>query len=170
MSILMRGRDSIDYDSLNKLLQNMASADALLCPTLSIGAVSEDGAAENENLDEQQKKQRELTSIMSQVSCSFVRKMGELGVKLLVGQDGFQSHRTLAEMELMAQCGISEAEIIRGATIYPATWLGVIDKVGALEVGKLANILILNQNPLENIARIHNRYAVFYHGKLMTEK
>lgn len=98
----------------------------------------------------------------------FVRELAAHGVKLLVGQDGVEPDGALREMDLLASAGVSPAEILRGATIYPARWLGVDSAVGTLEPGKRADILILEANPLERITNIRSAWAVVLGGRLVS--
>lgn len=98
-----------------------------------------------------------------------VRVLASRGVKMLVGQDGFEPDGVLLEMDLLASVGMSPAEILRGATIYPARWLGVDSTVGPLEPGKRADILILEANPLERITNIRSAWAVVHVGKLVLD-
>ena len=69
--------------------------------------------------------------------------------------------------DLLASAGVSPVEILRGATIYPARWLGVDSIVGTLEPGKQADILILEANPLDRITNIRSAWAVVHDGKLV---
>jgi imidazolonepropionase-like amidohydrolase len=63
------------------------------------------------------------------------------------------------EMALLAQGGMSNMRILRAATINGANTLGIDKQVGSLEVGKLADIIVLDKNPLEDI---HNTNSVRY--------
>jgi imidazolonepropionase-like amidohydrolase len=61
---------------------------------------------------------------------------------------------------------VSPIEILRGATVYPARWLGVDGTVGTLEPGKRADVLILEANSLERITNIRSAWAVVHDGKI----
>jgi imidazolonepropionase-like amidohydrolase len=69
-------------------------------------------------------------------------------------------------MKHMRDCDVSESEIIKGATVYPAEWLGVQDRLGSIAVGKQANILVVNKNPLENIENIQSTFLVVQNGRI----
>jgi imidazolonepropionase-like amidohydrolase len=71
------------------------------------------------------------------------------------------------EMRRLKEIGLSESDIIRGATIYPARWLGIDHQLGTVSPGKKANVLILNGNPLEDIENIETTYAVLKGGKIV---
>jgi imidazolonepropionase-like amidohydrolase len=64
-------------------------------------------------------------------------------------------------MEKLAEYGLAESEIIKGATIYPAEWLQITDYYGAIAPNRQANILIVNSNPLEAIQNIRTVHMVF---------
>lgn len=84
------------------------------------------------------------------------KKLHNAGVPLLVGTDspepqvtpGFSLHQ---EMELMVESGLSTADVLRAATLNNATVLNQRDRLGSIEVGKHADILILSANPLDDI-------------------
>ena len=87
-------------------------------------------------------------------------------MKILIGQDGLQPEFTFDEMRYLRELGLTEWEIIKGATIYPAEWLGVADQFGSISQNNKANILILNKNPLEDIQNIKTTHAVLQNGKI----
>jgi imidazolonepropionase-like amidohydrolase len=87
------------------------------------------------------------------------RYLHDLGHPLLVGSDmpsaptfGSQpGYDTYREMRMMAQSGIPLAAIFRAATINNAKQFGLDRDYGTVEAGKVANLLLLNANPLETI-------------------
>jgi len=93
------------------------------------------------------------------------------GVNLLVGADatnpfvvpGFSLHD---ELELLVGAGLSEAEVLRAATLGPAEFLGVDDELGSIEAGKLADMVLLSQNPLTNIRNTRSIELVVRGGLL----
>ena len=103
---------------------------------------------------------------MEQVSRLFVREFAARGVRLLVGQDGNDPAGTFAEMRRLRECGVTEAEIIKGATLYPAQWLGVEDRLGSLSPGREANILVVEGNPLEDIGHLESAVLVVQRGRI----
>lgn len=88
-------------------------------------------------------------------------------VKILVGHDGCSPTLLFTEMKLLRERGLPELEIIRGATVYPAKWLGVEDRYGSISPGMLANLIILNKNPLEDIVNFESRYMVIMKGQVV---
>lgn len=61
---------------------------------------------------------------------------------------GFAYHR---ELQVMVWAGIPAADALRAATINGATALGVADQLGSIEVGKLADLIVIQGNPLADI-------------------
>ena len=100
------------------------------------------------------------------------KKMSDFGIKLAVGTDagnpavffGPSVHR---EMELMVEAGIPPAEVIKAATANAAEILGKGDKLGTISRGKLADILVVEGNPLENIRNTQNIFIVIKNGKIL---
>lgn len=83
-------------------------------------------------------------------------ELAKAGVKLMAGSDspewflvqGFSIHD---ELETFAKTGMSPFEVLETATINPATYLGINKTKGTVEIGKDADLLLLDKNPLENI-------------------
>jgi len=74
---------------------------------------------------------------------------------------------TLEEMVLMKEVGVTELEVLRGATIYAAEWLEVDDLYGSVEPGKMADIVVLDSNPLDDIAHVYDVFMVIQHGQVV---
>ncbi len=66
----------------------------------------------------------------------------------------------ISELELLREAGFHPLEVIRAATLSGAEALGVADKVGSIEVGKLADIIVVNENPLANLKVLYGTGAV----------
>ena len=97
------------------------------------------------------------------------------GVAVMAGSDaidayiahGFGLHDELNELVL---AGLSPAEALRAATWTPARHFGLERDLGTIETGKLADLLLLANNPLEDIANAHNIDTVISNGKLYRRK
>jgi len=71
---------------------------------------------------------------------------------------GFAYHR---ELLAMTYAGIPKAAVLKAATINGANALGIGDKLGSIEVGKLADVVIVNGDPLDDIKTARNvRYVI----------
>jgi imidazolonepropionase-like amidohydrolase len=60
----------------------------------------------------------------------------------------------------LREAGFHPLEIIRSATLNGAEALGVADKLGSIEVGKFADMLIVDENPLENLQVLYGMGAI----------
>ena len=98
--------------------------------------------------------------------------MSDFGIKLAVGTDagnpavffGPSVHR---EMELMVEAGISPAEVIKAATINAAEIVGQGNRLGTVSEEKLADILVIDGNPLENIQNTQDIFMVIKNGIIL---
>jgi imidazolonepropionase-like amidohydrolase len=77
------------------------------------------------------------------------------GIPIAMGTDSGMTHtyfgNNLLDLVYMVDWGMQESEAITAGTLTAAKALWIDDKVGSIETGKLADLLILNQNPLKNI-------------------
>jgi hypothetical protein len=99
----------------------------------------------------------------------FYRMFDAAGGKVLVGGDtnasklsGYAVHE---EMEIMQEAGIPPMRIIMGATKWGAEVLRVEDELGTIESGKLADILIVNSDPLLDIWNLRDIAHVVFNGE-----
>lgn len=101
-----------------------------------------------------------------------VRILNEAGVTLLAGTDvgvpfqvpGISLH---VELERLVEAGLTPLEALRTATLNPAHVLGMIDSLGTVEPGKLADLVLLGANPLEEIRNARRIRAVVVDGELL---
>ncbi|UEG54564.1 amidohydrolase family protein [Mucilaginibacter daejeonensis] len=70
------------------------------------------------------------------------------------------------ELWMLGQGGFTPMQALRCATINGAAYLGMDKEIGSLEVGKLADLVILNQNPLDDIRHSDNIKYVMVNGRL----
>jgi imidazolonepropionase-like amidohydrolase len=103
-----------------------------------------------------------------------IAKMHQAGVKLAVGTDAggqvgynFQGYNTPWEVELLVKVGgLTPMEALQAATRNGAEVIGVQDKLGTLETGKWADLLVLEGNPLEDIRNIRDIEFVVQAGQI----
>lgn len=103
--------------------------------------------------------------------CEVVRQMHRARVTLIAGTDiagpripGFSLHQELA---LLVQCGLTPMQALQAATSTPAGVLNKSKDLGTIEVGKLADLILLDANPLDDIHNTQRIRAVIVGGKLM---
>lgn len=87
---------------------------------------------------------------------AFVNEYKNRGGRVTAGSDsGFiyqlYGFGYIRELELLREAGFHPLEVIRAATLKGAEALGMADKIGSVEVGKYADMLILDENPLANL-------------------
>lgn len=80
------------------------------------------------------------------------KELQDLGVLVNLGahgqREGLAAHW---EIWMFAQGGMTPLEAIRAATLDPAKYIGLDQNIGSLEVGKLADLMVIDGNPLTNI-------------------
>ena len=99
------------------------------------------------------------------------RLLNQAGVVLLAGTDvgipalipGISLHE---ELEMLIDAGLTPLEVLRTATLNPARVLGQTDSLGSIEVGKLADLVLLDANPLADIRNTQQIRAVVADGRL----
>jgi imidazolonepropionase-like amidohydrolase len=96
-----------------------------------------------------------------------VRILHQAGVPIVAGTDqtvpGFSLDR---EIELHVQAGFTPMEAIQSATIVAARAMGMENDSGTIEVGKRADVILVDGNPLDNISDIRKVSAVFAGGRM----
>lgn len=95
-------------------------------------------------------------------------KAYKAGVKIAFGTDcGVSPHGGNAEeFSLMVEAGMPPMEAIRSATITTAELLGIQDKLGSVEAGKIADLVAVHGNPLEDISVLENVSFVMKEGSI----
>jgi imidazolonepropionase-like amidohydrolase len=94
------------------------------------------------------------------------RKAYKRGVKIAFGTDAgvFPHGENAKEFQYMVEAGMPAMEAILSATVVNAGILGLRDKIGTLEPGKLADIIATDENPLENISALEEVSFVMKEG------
>jgi hypothetical protein len=97
----------------------------------------------------------------------YVKALIEGGGKMGVGSHGqLQGLGYHWELWAMASGGLSNRDALRAATIFGAEAIGMDKDIGTLEVGKLADILVLDRDPLENLRHTTSLRYVMKNGRL----
>lgn len=114
----------------------------------------------------------EIQRRLFQRDIAIVNAMHEANVPLLAGTDtpnpytfpGFSLHE---ELELLVRAGLSPMEALQTATLRAAQFLGVDRLFGSVEEGKIANLVLLDANPLEDIRNTQKIRAVVLRGMFL---
>ncbi len=110
--------------------------------------------------------------ILTSQSC---KKLLDAGVKINLGSHGqLQGLGAHWELWMLHQGGMTNMEALRAATMNGAWYIGMDDQIGSLETGKLADLIVLDGNPLEDIRQTeHVRYTMIngriYEAETMRE-
>lgn len=95
------------------------------------------------------------------------KKLSDAGVKVNLGAHGqIQGIGVHWELWMLAQGGMTNMEALRAATLNGANYLGMDSQIGSLEVGKIADLIILDKNPLEDIKNSNTVAFTMINGRL----
>jgi imidazolonepropionase-like amidohydrolase len=105
-----------------------------------------------------------------------VREMHAARVRIMAGSDvavlnifpGASLHEELRFF--VDSVGMTPLEALQSATRKPAEWLGIADSVGTIQSGKIADLILLDANPLENIDNTRRIAAVLVRGRLFQRR
>ena len=78
----------------------------------------------------------------------------------------FQGYQTPREVELLVECGLTPMEAIVAATRTGAEVIGASDRLGTIEPGKVADLLVLSADPTEDIHHLRRIELVIQEGQV----
>ncbi|HVH86395.1 MAG TPA: amidohydrolase family protein [Terriglobales bacterium] len=102
-----------------------------------------------------------------------VGAMKRAGVTILAGTDGSYQQggdALYSELELLVKAGLTPLQALQAASRDAAKAMDVSREVGTIEVGKLADLVLLDTNPLENISNIRQISGVVLHGRFFSKE
>jgi imidazolonepropionase-like amidohydrolase len=146
----------------NEAIDLMLEKEVFLVPTLlAINAIFE-GNYSNEIKDQAKKVQ--------EAHQNSIAKAHKAGVKIAMGTDsGIMQHgRNLEELKLMCDIGMTPMEALIASTKTAAQCLEIYHDTGSIEKGKIADLILVKENPLENInslSDLENIKIIFQEGK-----
>jgi imidazolonepropionase-like amidohydrolase len=108
-------------------------------------------------------KQLELVGAMRRAGVEFMAGTDTAGFYLI---PGFSLHD---ELVLLVRAGLTPLEALQAATRAPAKYLGLLDSLGTVEQGKMADLVLLEANPLEDISNTRKIAAVVVGGKFLAK-
>jgi len=110
---------------------------------------------------------RERGRIYLQKKMDIIPQMYSAGIQFLAGTDnkflGFSIHD---ELGLLVEAGLSPLASLQAATINPAKFLARNDSMGTIAENKIADLVLLEKNPLENINNTRSINTVIYNGHI----
>lgn len=184
---------NVKKDDVRRLAQIAAENGVWNCPTLianeRLANIERQQEFENEEQMEfiSQKNKKGMRFLLNE-SSKLYNKMGVIGnheymeyyfyiveqlrsegAGIILGTDkavpyviaGFSEH---AEMKLLSQAGLSNYEVIQAATVNAARCLKKENKIGTIEAGKKADLIIMKENPFNNLDAIYNHSGVIKSG------
>lgn len=106
---------------------------------------------------------------------TIVKKLHEAGVPIICGTDGgigitlpgFSMHKELA---FYKEAGLSNYEVLKTATVNASQTHAIMNKLGTLEEGKIANLLLVDENPLVKLSTLKKPNYVFIKGRKLDRK
>lgn len=102
-----------------------------------------------------------------------IKELHNNGINMVLGTDTgntfiYPGHSIHEEMQLLELGGMPPADILKMCTLNAAIMLRVQDSLGSVEVGKIADMVLLDKNPLESISNTLKINSVFKNGKIQT--
>jgi imidazolonepropionase-like amidohydrolase len=96
------------------------------------------------------------------------------GARIMMGSDapqlfsvpGFALHR---EMQAMVKAGLTPYQVLESGTRNPAIYLKAANEFGTVEVGKRADLILVEDNPLKDVANVSKRAGVMVNGRWLAE-
>lgn len=114
----------------------------------------------------------EPPSASSEFSVFLIDRMHAAGVPIGAGTDtpiflsipGYSLH---SELEMLVKAGLTPLEALESATVRPAEFFSIQDRTGSIDVGKQADLLLLDANPIDDISNTKRIAAVVSKGNLL---
>ncbi|MGI9628841.1 MAG: amidohydrolase family protein [Longimicrobiales bacterium] len=153
--------DGFDEERCRGVARQLAAAEVWQVPNLTLWrfwAESPPAADTPEN--------RAAFERVFRLNGEIVRLMAEEGVPIMTGIDEVPGASIHDELQLLVSAGLSPLEALRSATIRPAEFLAVSDSLGSLFEGGLADFLVLDQNPLDDISATSQIRSIALGGEL----
>lgn len=169
--IQTRGNQTYDDEKADALFARFARNETWQVPTLVITRAVVLPNDRNVVLEPQFKH---AATAGNQQAVDLIAQMRRAGVKFMAGTDapnpwaapGTSLHQELA---LFVAAGFTPLEALEAATVNPAKYLGLLDSLGTVEKGKIADLVVLDANPLEDIRNTRRISAVVVRGKMINK-
>jgi imidazolonepropionase-like amidohydrolase len=153
------------------LARRMADGDVWVNPTVHVGRARIwrfEQIAQQRALSAAEAAEFDLMKERYKVRCEHISELLQHGVRMAAGSDCGWSYYAFGgfrhELESLSSCGLGPAKALRAGTLDSATAMGLGDQVGSLEAGKLADLLIVDGDPLLDLTALGQVAAVFLAG------
>ncbi len=137
-------------------IERMLETGTALAPTLTVYRAAEHTEADDpiEQFRDERNRPSSSAGVLEETEPNFRRAL-DAGVTMVMGTDSGMPYTRYGDNThdpvYMVDWGMSESEAIRAATLDAAASLNVADELGSIEEGKRADLLVLNENPLDGI-------------------
>ena len=106
---------------------------------------------------------------------TIVQKLHQAGVNIICGTDagigitlpGFSIHK---ELRFYKKAGLPNYEVLKTATVNASKTHEIMNSIGTIEVGKIANLLLVDENPLLDLSSLENPTYVFVKGRKLNRE
>ncbi len=127
------------------------------------------------NFDRLYQLDEKTVSLFIEIRRNIIKALHDEGVGLLLGSDspqvfnvpGFSIHH---ELQAMQDAGLTNAEALVMGTHNPAIFFGMEDVFGTIQTGAEADLVLLNNNPLEDLDHLRNNEGVMVRGKWLSRE
>jgi imidazolonepropionase-like amidohydrolase len=175
---ILLGAHSIEHGYImdDECIELLLKHDTWLVPTLAISHLTPKQA--NDDWESRWTKQRNMShahccraEAASDVHGGWFAKAVKAGVKMALGSDIRPlKDAALLEMGLWARSGATTWQTLQAATKHGAEVCGVGSDLGTVEVGKLADLIVVAANPLDNIQNLRRLQLVLKEGTVVSDK
>ncbi|HSP83699.1 MAG TPA: amidohydrolase family protein, partial [Gillisia sp.] len=191
--------DSYDPELADMVFKEMSAKNVFVTPTLYIGTtlaeilekdhsrdsllnyvgpgIQETYKGRIEGAKRAQASGSEMRQKMEAISARMIRPMYDAGVPILAGSDcgAFNSYvypgeSLLGELKSLVGAGLTPREALETSVINGPKFFDLLDYFGTVGQGKVAHLILLDENPLEDLANLGNPAAVIKSGKVYTRE
>jgi len=112
------------------------------------------------NVEMNKRGEEEAWLRSAEKQAAMLKALHDYGIQLVPGSDNMPAFTVHREIELYAEAGIPTADVLKIATLDSARITGVADRKGSIEIGKDADLLLIDGNPFEDISAIRRAVLV----------
>ena len=155
-----------------EVAERIAQQEMYVSPTVQTGYRGREALLEqsrNSQLSPMEKLHLEALQAKCESQLEFLGRLwSEWDVKIAAGTDAIQTFSDYClGLELQSQAGMSNMEVIKSATSGAAKAIGMDSQIGAVAAGKAADLIVVEQDPLEEISALRNMTMVMREGRVI---